>query len=93
MQGTPNQRDAANLWCRAGGSVAPVNRTGEWFWRHPVFDRPVRTNRRRKDAPRHLLAALRVLEAKGLFALFSSAVNGLTTHQIGGISKQKVEIK
>lgn len=68
MHGTPNLRDAATLWRRAGGTVAPVVRTGEWFWRHPFLDRPVRTNGRRKDTPRHLLAAMRVLEAAGLFA-------------------------
>lgn len=55
-------REAKCLWCRIGGTIAPVRRTGEEKYWHPALRRWIKVSVRRKDAPRALVAALRNVE-------------------------------
>lgn len=44
-----DRRHTDSLWNRLGGTIRPVRRTGEVFYEHPAFSRPVRACRHRKD--------------------------------------------
>ena len=59
----PNLRIARRLWRSLGGSVEDVPRTGEERYTHPRLARPITVNKRRKDAPRKLVTALRRIAA------------------------------
>lgn len=56
-----NLRDARSLWRRLHGNVEDRRKTGEEVYRHPAMQKPICANKRRKDAPRELTAALRQL--------------------------------
>jgi len=58
-------RKARELWKRLGGSVEDVPRTGEERYSHPDLQRSIKVNKRRKDAPRKLVSALRHLVDDG----------------------------
>lgn len=55
----PNLRNTRKLWRNFGGDVEDVRRTGEERYSHPSIERPIKVNKRRKDTPRKLVAALR----------------------------------
>lgn len=44
-------RKVRRFWESNGGTVRKIRRTGEEFWEHPAFQKPVRVNCRRKDIP------------------------------------------
>jgi hypothetical protein len=52
-------RDARSIWVELGGTVTDVRRTGEERYYHASILRPITVNKRRKDAPRKLVTALR----------------------------------
>lgn len=52
-------REARRAWKNAGGSVEVIPGAGEERYLHPALEHPITVNRRRKDAPRKLLVALR----------------------------------
>lgn len=58
---TSNPRLFNRLWLALGGRIVPVRRTGEVFYIHPSFERPVRANCRRKDVQAKLLTRLNAL--------------------------------
>lgn len=53
-----NRRDVDELFLDLGGEITHLRRTGEDLYRHPLLPKPVRVNRRRKDAPRSLSQAV-----------------------------------
>lgn len=55
---TSDARHADNVWLMLGGRIEPVRRTGENFYRHPLIERPLRTNGRRNDVPAKLLTLI-----------------------------------
>jgi len=59
-------RKARELWKRLGGSAEDIPRTGEERYSHPYLPRSIKVNKRRKDAPRKLVSALRHLVPRGL---------------------------
>lgn len=61
-----NLRDAVRLGQKLGCRVEKTRRNGgEWMFRHPAADRPMKVNARRKDAPRSLIVFLkRVMESQ-----------------------------
>lgn len=59
---TSNPRLFNRLWLALGGRIVPVRRTGEVFYIHPSFERPVRANGRRKDVQAKLLSRLNHLQ-------------------------------
>ena len=58
---TSNPLRADRLWLLLGGRIEPVRRTGEKFYMHDMFARPLRTNGRRNDVPAKLLSRLNQL--------------------------------
>ncbi|MCV0441276.1 MAG: hypothetical protein K5880_22000 [Hydrogenophaga sp.] len=58
---TSNPRLFNRLWRSLGGRIVPVRRTGEVFYIHERFCRPVRANARRLDVPAKLLSRLNEL--------------------------------
>jgi hypothetical protein len=54
---TESRRRFRAAWKAAGGEVKDIWRTGEERYRHPLYARPVRANKRRKDVPAKLLSA------------------------------------
>lgn len=61
MGGVPSLRVARQEWLMLGGSVQDIWRTGEERYCHPALGRPLKVNKRRKDASKKLLCALRRL--------------------------------
>lgn len=61
-----NLRDAVRLAKKLGCGVEKTRRNGgEWMFRHPAVDCPLKVNARRKDAPRSLIVFLkRVMESQ-----------------------------
>lgn len=59
MSGRDDLRRARRLWIEHGGTVEDIWRTGEERYTHPSEAKPIKVNKRRKDTPRKLLAALR----------------------------------
>lgn len=59
-----NSRKAIECWVALGGHVEPFAGTGELCLRHPLIERPLRINGRRKDAPRSVTGALRWLASQ-----------------------------
>lgn len=57
-------REARALWKCFRGSVEDVRRTGEERYSHPSIEGSITVNKRRKDAPRKLVVALRHLAAE-----------------------------
>lgn len=55
---TSSLRLAKKMWIHYGGSIAFVRRTGEVFFRHPLFAKPLRVNNRRLDVPGKLMSLL-----------------------------------
>lgn len=55
----PSLRETRKLWRCLAGEVLDIRRTGEERYSHPNIDRPITVNKRRKDAPRKLITALR----------------------------------
>jgi hypothetical protein len=62
----PNLRETRELWRGLGGNVEDIRRTGEERYSHRSIERPIRVNKRRKDAPRKLVTALRRIADPGL---------------------------
>jgi hypothetical protein len=62
LGGGINRRHLDRLLLDLGGSVIPLNRTGEVQYSHPALDERPRADGRRKDAPRHLVAFVRKLQ-------------------------------
>jgi len=58
---TSNPRLFKRMWLELGGRIVPVRRTGEVFYLHPCFERPVRANDRRRDVPAKLLSRLNAI--------------------------------
>jgi hypothetical protein len=58
---TSDAHRADRIWLLLGGHIEPVRRTGEKFYLHNVFDRPLRTNGRRRDVPAKLLSRINQL--------------------------------
>lgn len=56
-----NRREIDELFRNLGGEITELRRTGENLYRHPLLPKPVRVNRRRKDAPRSLSQAVHQL--------------------------------
>lgn len=56
-----NLRDALAAIEREGGSWEPKRRTGEIVARHPLIERHVVVNGRRKDCPRRLIGLLNAI--------------------------------
>lgn len=52
-------RDARTEWLKLGGRVRDVRATGEERYSHLFMERTIRVKKRRKDAPRKLVVALR----------------------------------
>ncbi len=61
ISGVPSLRTARHEWLLLGGYVEDIWRTGEERYTHPAFDRPITVNKRRRDASKKLLSALRRL--------------------------------
>lgn len=59
----PSLRDVRWYWLQFGGIVTDVRRTGEERYSHASIERPITVNKRRKDAPRKLVTALRRVAA------------------------------
>ena len=59
---TSDQRKADRLWLLLGGEIIPVRRTGELFYVHTEFRKPLRANRRRHDVPAKLLTLINRLQ-------------------------------
>lgn len=57
-----NRREVERRVLELGGTVEPVNRTGEHRYSHPAVPRKVVHNCRRKDASRQALVWLRHVE-------------------------------
>lgn len=55
---TSDIRNFKRLWSRCGGSIRPINRTGEVLYVHAHFAAGIRVNGRRKDVPAKLLSRL-----------------------------------
>lgn len=47
-----------------GGSARVPRRNGEREWSHPLMDKPVRFNQRRKDCPRTAMVFVKRVEEK-----------------------------
>jgi hypothetical protein len=60
--GIPNLREALASLASMGATVLPIRRTGELRVRHPALPKPVTVSGHRKDSPRHLLKALRLVQ-------------------------------
>lgn len=58
-----NLRKVRKIWEMSGGTVSDRRRTGEEVFSHPLVERPIVVNKRRKDSPRKLSATLRRLLA------------------------------
>lgn len=58
---TSDARHFKRLWLDLGGVIRPQRRTGEVRYLHPLFDRSVLANDRRKDVPAVLLSRLNQL--------------------------------
>lgn len=54
-------RKARELWRTHGGMVDDVRRTGEERYTHPALLHSIKVNKRRKDAPKKLVSAIRRL--------------------------------
>lgn len=54
-------RIAKKIWERFGGVIQPVLGTGDVFFRHPAFGKPLRVNNRRKDSPAKLISLINQL--------------------------------
>ena len=52
-------RMARVIWRSFGGQVENVCGSGEERYSHPLVERPITVNKRRKDAPKKLIVALR----------------------------------
>jgi hypothetical protein len=57
----PNLHEFRGLWRGLGGQIDDVRRTGEERYSDPKLKRTITVNKRRKDAPRKLVTALRRL--------------------------------
>ena len=55
---TSDARLARKMWKDCGGSIISVRRTGEVFYRHPLFASPLRVNDRRHDVPGKLMSRI-----------------------------------
>lgn len=55
---TSSLRIARRIWIECGGSIVGVRRTGEVFYIHPLFERPLRVNNRRNDVCGKLMTRL-----------------------------------
>lgn len=53
-----NLRPARRMWLDLGGIVYDRRRSGEEVYIHRLIKRPITVNKRRKDAPRELTAAI-----------------------------------
>ena len=58
---TSNPRKAKRIWLLLGGSIVPVNGTGEMRYMHPGMERSVTLNDRRVDVPAVLLSRINQL--------------------------------
>lgn len=58
---TSDRRKGDRLWLLLGGKKIPVCRTGEVFYVHPLFCKPLRINNRRRDVPAVLLSHINQL--------------------------------
>lgn len=56
-----NRRNLDRLFLSLGGTIEDVRRTGELRYRHPLMDACAKANKRRKDAPSHLVDFVREL--------------------------------
>jgi len=63
---TSSLRLARKIWIECGGSIIPVRRTGEVFYVHPQFDRPLRVNNRRNDVCGKLMSRLNQIRRPGV---------------------------
>jgi hypothetical protein len=61
-----NLRTARRIWVDLGGIVYDRRRSGEEVYTHPLIARPITVNKRRKDAPRELTAAISRIESARL---------------------------
>ena len=59
----PSLRETRELWKSLGGAVKDIRRTGEERYSHHSLPRSIKVNKRRKDAPRKLVTALRRIAA------------------------------
>ena len=62
MCGRDSLRHARRIWESLGGRVEDVRRTGEERYSHPGLSRSIKVNKRRKDVPRKLFAAIKRIE-------------------------------
>lgn len=53
---TRDPSKVSRIWMDIGGSVAPVRRTGEIRYTHPLFASPLTVNGRRQDVPAKLIS-------------------------------------
>ena len=60
-----NRRALDRILLRFGGTVADVRRTGEVRYSHPFVEAKPRANKRRKDAPNHLVDFVRAVVSAG----------------------------
>lgn len=74
-------RDARWHWLQLGGVVTDVRRTGEERYSHPNIQRPITVNKRRKDAPRKLVTALRRVAAFGGGIMSAKLAGEAVTHE------------
>ena len=54
-----NRRDLDRIFRRLGGTIEDVRGTGELRYRHPMMSSCPKANKRRKDAPSHLVDFVR----------------------------------
>jgi hypothetical protein len=64
-----NRRSLDRILIQLGGRVRPVRRTGEIRYTHPLVSSRPRANKRRKDAPNHLVDFVReVMQRMGIIS-------------------------